>query len=118
MMKYALFAAFSLMAFNVYALEYELQFENNQVRVARVKVMTEEVLDLHRDELPQVVIALHGGTITRLESNGTTTDVHFPTGVAVFREADPPGELHRSVNHSTEPVELITIQLKTNEPST
>ena len=96
------------------ALEYEVQFENEQVSVARAKIMPNEQVGLHRDAYPQVVIALKGGTITRLEANGTTTDVKFPTGVAVFREIDPPNELHKSVNNGTEPVELIIIQLKSS----
>lgn len=97
------------------SLEYEVQFENDQVCVSRVKIMPNEEIGLHRDVYRQVVIALKGGTITRLEANGTTTDVVFPTGVSVFREIDPPNELHKSVNKGAEPVELIIMQLKTNK---
>lgn len=101
-----------LVSLSLQAFEYEVQLENEQVHVARVKIMPYEELGLHRDAYPQVVIALQGGTITRLEANGTKTDVNFPTGTAVFREVDPPKELHTSVNNSETPVELIIIQLK------
>jgi hypothetical protein len=57
-------------------------------------------------------VALEGGVIERLEANGEITPVDFPKGEAVFREADPPGELHRSVSRSPLPIELIIIQLK------
>ncbi len=67
---------------------------------------------MHRDAYPQVVVALQGGVITRLEADGSTVDVNFPTGKAVFREIDPPDQLHRSINNSSAPVELIVIQLK------
>ena len=93
-------------------MEYEVQFENDQVHVAKAKMMANEEVGLHRDVYPQVVIALKGGTITRLESDGRVTDVEFPTGTPVFRKPDPENELHRSVNNSSDAVELIIIQLK------
>ncbi len=94
------------------ALEYELQFENDQIAVSKIKIMPKEEIGLHRDVLPQIVIALKGGTITRLEADGSETDVHFPTGKAVYRGIDPENELHKSVNKGSEPVEIISIQLK------
>jgi hypothetical protein len=96
----------------IQALEYELQFENDQVCVARVKIFPYEELALHRDAYPQVVVALKGGTITRFEADGRIVDVVFPTGTAVFRPMDPENQLHRSLNNSDEDLELIVVQLK------
>lgn len=110
-MKYA-FLGTLLLSATAHGLDYEVQFENDQVHVSRLRVMPHEEIGSHRDELPKVVVALKGGIITRLESNGTTTEVNFPTGIAVFREADPPNDFHKAVNKSSEPIELITIQLK------
>lgn len=87
------------------AFEYEVQLENDLVCVASAKIMPYEEIGLHRDV---------GGVITRLEANGTTTYVEFPTGVAVFREADACDGLHRSVNNSPESIELTIIHLKAN----
>ena len=101
-----------LLSFSIQAIEYEVQFENEKVHVARAKIMPYEVVGLHRDAYTQVVIALQGGTITRLEADGTTTDVNFPTATAVFTEVDPPNEFHNSVNNTSDPIELIIIQLK------
>lgn len=106
----AIFVCF--LALEGHALEYEKQFENEQVCVAKVKIFPQEEIGLHRDVYPQVVIALKGGIITRLEADGRITDVSFPTGVAVYREADPENGLHKSVNYSSEEVEIISIQLK------
>lgn len=111
-MKCIFFGAACLLSFGLQALEYEVQFESDQICVAKAKIMPNEEIGLHRDVYPQVVVAPKGGTITRLEANGTTIDVVFPTGVAVFREMDPPEELHRSVNNGSEPVELMIVQLK------
>jgi hypothetical protein len=93
-------------------LEYEKLFENEKVCVIRVKLMPGEEVGLHRDEYPAVVIALQGGTITRFEANGTTTDVIFPTHIPIYRPIDPIDELHRSVNKSSESIELIITQVK------
>lgn len=94
------------------ALEYEVHFENDQVCVSRVVIEPKEEIGLHRDALPQIVIGLRGGTITRLESDGREIDVKFPTGKAVYRPIDPEDELHKSVNKSDEPIEIMIIQLK------
>lgn len=96
----------------VHALEYEVQFENDQVCVSRVLIEPKEEIGLHRDALPQIVIGLHGGTITRLESDGREVDIEFPTGKAVYRPVDPEDELHKSVNKSDAPVEIIIVQIK------
>ena len=94
------------------ALEYEVQLDNDHVTVGKATILPHEEIGLHRDAYPQVVVALKGGTITRLEADGTKIDVQFPTGKAVYRQPDPIDELHRSVNDSSETVELIIVQLK------
>ncbi len=113
-MKYLLMGIVFLQPIVSHAFEYEIQLENDLVCIATAKIMPYEEIGLHRDVYPEVVIASKGGMITRLEANGTTTDVKFPTGVAVFREADPCDELHQSVNNSPESIELMIIQLKAN----
>ena len=94
------------------AMEYEIQFDNEQVAVSRIVLAPKEELGLHRDHLPQIVIALKGGTITRIEADGREVDIEFPTGKAVYRPIDPEGEYHKSVNNSEEPIEAIIVQLK------
>lgn len=111
-MKYLLLTLVCLISFKVDALEYEMQFENEVVSVARAKILPHEEIGLHRDAYPQVVVALEGGIITRLEADGSRIDVNFPTGKAVFRNMDPPNQLHKSINDSDNPIELIIIQLK------
>lgn len=96
----------------VQGLQYEVQFENDQVCVSRVVIEPNEEIGLHRDALPQIVVALRGGTITRLEADGREVDVEFPTGKAIYRPVDPLNELHKSVNRSNTPVEIIITQMK------
>ena len=94
------------------ALQYEVQLDNDQVCVSRVVIEPKEEIGLHRDALPQIVVGVRGGTIIRLEADGREVDVQFPTGKAVYRPVDPENELHKSVNRSDVPVEIIIIQIK------
>lgn len=111
-MKRLCLSLFCLCSMEGQALEYKIVHENDSVSIAQAKIMPYEEIGLHRDAYPQIVIALQGGVITRLEADGSTVDVHFPTGQAVSRDVDPPDQLHKSVNNSENPVELIIIQLK------
>ncbi len=93
-------------------MEYHNQFENDKVSVSYFKIMPQEETGLHYDIHPQIVIALSGGIITRLEADGSTTDVEFPTGKSVYRPAEAPDKIHKSVNRTSHPIELIIVQLK------
>jgi hypothetical protein len=114
-MKKTLIAVACLLSLKASAVEAEVQFENDQVRILSVKIAAHEEIGEHRDDFPQVVMSFKGGTITRLEADGSKTEVHFPKGEAVYREADPIGEMHRSVNATCKAIELIIVQLK-NQP--
>ncbi len=93
-------------------MKYEALFENNQISLSKVTIMAHEEIGWHRDAYPEIVIAIRGGTITRVEENGTIIDVTFPTGIAVHRKADPINELHRSINKGSEDLELIVLAIK------
>ena len=112
-MKKILIAPFLALSLNANAMESEVRFENDQVRIIGVKIQAHEEIGLHRDEYPHVVMSIKGGTITRFEADGSKTEVHFPKGEAVFREADPAGEMHSSANNTCKPIELVIVELKT-----
>ncbi len=112
-MRKALVAAACVSILQAYAVEAEVQFENDHVRALTVKVLAHEEIGWHRDDCPRVLVSFKGGTITRIEADGSRVEVHLPKGEAVFLAADPDGELHRSVNNTCKPIELIVIQLKT-----
>lgn len=101
-----------LIPFIAQALEVEKQFENEKISVLKVRLEAGEEIGLHRDEYPRVVIGLQGGTIHRIEQAGTCNEIVFPTGKAVFLEADPVGEQHRAVNKTDQAIEVIVVQLK------
>lgn len=95
-----------------YSFDYEVRFENENVRIEWAYVYPYEEIELHRDDYQHLVIAVQGGTITRIEEDGTIELVDFPTGMLVVRQIDPPGQYHRSYNDSPNPVELTIIQIK------
>lgn len=103
------------LALQLNGLEYVQQFENDQVVVGKVVIAPYEEIGLHCDVHSHLVIGIKGGTITRIEPDGSLTDVVFPTGETVFRKAD--FVEHRSVNNSAESIELIIIQLKNGNVS-
>lgn len=111
-MKRLCLSLLCLYSIEVQSLEYKILHENDSVSIAQAKIMPYEEIGLHRDAYPQIVVALQGGVITRLEADGSMVEVNFPTGQAVSRDIDPPDQLHKSINKSANPVELIIIQLK------
>jgi hypothetical protein len=111
-MKYLCLSLLAFYSINAYSFENKILHDNDSVSISQIKIMPYEEIGLHRDAYPQIVIAIQGGTITRLEADGTKVNVDFPTGQVVSRKVDPPDQFHRSVNSSINPIELIVIQLK------
>ena len=94
------------------AVEAEKQFENDQIRVMKILIQGGEEIGFNHYSNPRVAIAIQGGILTRIQEDGTCQDVVFPTGKAVFLEADQPGEQHRAINRSENPLEVIVVHLK------
>ena len=111
-MKSIFLALACIVPFATQALEVEKQFENQQICVLKILMNAGEELGFHRDERSRVVIGLQGGTITRIEQNGTCNEIVFPTGKAVFLEPDPVGEQHRAINKTDKPIEVMVVQFK------
>jgi hypothetical protein len=94
------------------ALEYTIQTDNEVVRIAKIVLAPGDEVGLHRDEYPRVVFGVKGGTFTRIEEDGSLTKVNFPTGEAIFLEADPVDQQHRGVNKSGKTIEIIVAEFK------
>lgn len=93
-------------------MEYNHYFENEQCLALSIKLDPHEETGLHYDVYPAVVIARVGGTVTRIEADGSRTYVEFPTGVPVYRPAETSDKMHRTVNEGMNPIELVIVQLK------
>lgn len=88
------------------------QFENEHVRVWKTVIMPHQPLKMHRHDCARVVVGLKGGSLTKIEETGETSELAFETGKAYWLNEDPPNTLHGDVNESNEPIEVIVIEIK------
>lgn len=98
----------------ILSIQYEVTLDNHLVHIAKVRIEPKEEIGLHYDQYPQIIFALKGGIITRLESDGSTVDVTFPTGQMIYRPAESPDKMHKSINNQSEDIEFFLIQIKNN----
>lgn len=94
------------------------QFENEHVRVWKTVIMPHQPLKMHRHDCARVVVGLKGGTLTKIEETGETSNLNFDSGVAYWLTEDPPGTLHGDINESDEPIEVMVIELKSLDKRT
>eukprot|EP00958_Prasinococcus_capsulatus_P007491 scaffold699_cov385-Prasinococcus_capsulatus_cf.AAC.36 len=65
------------------AMSRELMFENDFAVCWRTTIAPDNPLKMHRHERCRVVVALQGGTLTKTEDTGETSELVFETGTAV-----------------------------------
>ena len=91
----------------------EPQFENEHVSVWKSIIMPNQPLALHRHDFGRTIVALKGGTLDVVDGKGETMKkMTWETGKAYWLGADPPGEMHGDMNRTTEPIEVIVVQLR------
>jgi beta-alanine degradation protein BauB len=90
----------------------EPQFENQHVRVWKSIIMPKQPLSMHRHEHPRALIALKGGTLDIVQKSGESERVVWETGKAYWLTEDKPGTTHADVNNSSEPIEVIVVELQ------
>src|SRR5262245_41460750 len=88
------------------------QFENEHVRVWKTVIMPHQPLKMHRHDCARVVVGLKGGSLTKIEETGETSELVFETGKAYWLNEDPPNSLHGDINESNEPIEVMVIEIK------
>lgn len=88
------------------------QFENEHVRVWRTVIMPHQPLKMHRHDCARVIVGLKGGSLTKIEETGETSQLVFDTGKAYWLNEDPPNVLHGDINESDEPIEVMIIEIK------
>ena len=88
------------------------QFDNNRAVSWKSIIPPHTESTLHRHDRYRTVIAIVGGDLTLVAANGTKTVVHYETGKAYWQTPMPPGEMHKDVNETANPLELIVIEVK------
>jgi len=61
----------------------------------------------------RALIALTGGDLKVVDSTGKTLNTyHWERGKAYWLDADPPGQMHADVNDTSNPIEVIVVELR------
>ena len=91
----------------------EPQFENAHMKVWKSIIMPKQPLTLHRHEKGRALIALKGGQLKVVDKNGAAIHTYdWESGKAYWLDADPPGQMHGDLNDTSNPIEVIVVELK------
>jgi beta-alanine degradation protein BauB len=95
----------------------EPQFENEHVKVWKSIIMPKQPLALHRHDHGRALIALTDGRLNVVDKSGKTLDTYnWEKGKAYWLGVDPPGQQHGDVNDTGQPIEVIVVELKKDQP--
>ena len=92
---------------------WKVEFENDQVRVLRVKIGPHGKLGMH-DHPANVLITLTDGHVKDIFPDGKTAEREFKAGQATWRDAVK----HANENLGDKPTESILIELKAKSGAT
>jgi quercetin dioxygenase-like cupin family protein len=87
---------------------YKVEFENDQVRVLRVKIEGHAVVPMHEHSLNRVTIYLTDQDFTAKDSTGKTTTAKHKAGEALWGMPIT----HTETNLSDQPFEVVVVELK------
>jgi quercetin dioxygenase-like cupin family protein len=91
----------------------EPQFENDYVRAWKSIIMPKQPLTMHRHDHGRALIALSGGQLKVVDQHGKALKTHnWERGKAYWLDADPPGQMHADRNDTSDPIEVIVVELK------
>ena len=88
------------------------QLENDDVKVWKSVIAPGAPLSPHRHEHGRVLIALSGGTVDLVQSDGKTEKVVWETGKAYWLPKSPPNTMHSDINRGTSPIVVMVVELK------
>lgn len=95
----------------------EPQFENDELKVWKSIIMPNQPLTQHRHDHGRALVALTDGTLDVVNPAGKTVNTyHWKKGRAYWLGADPKGETHADVNNTKQPIEVIVVELKKDQP--
>jgi uncharacterized RmlC-like cupin family protein len=87
---------------------YKLEFENDQVRVIRVKVGPHEAIPTHAHLLNRVSVNLTDQSVKSTDSDGKVETIQHKAGDASWGGA----KTHKEENLSDKPSEMIIVEIK------
>lgn len=93
-------------------IKVEMQFENDQMKIMKIVLPSNQTVPLHRDEHNRVIVTLKGGKLKKVEQTGEVSTVDLETGKSYYLTPDVPGAMHTTTNISKNPVEIVVIEFK------
>ena len=100
-----------LLGTTLFATHREPQFENECVKVWKTTILPDQPLSMHRHDAPRVLVGLKGGILLKIENTGEKSEIIVKEGKAIWLDKDPPGSLHGDINISSEPIEVMIIEM-------
>ena len=88
------------------------QFENDRTVSWRSVIPPHTESTLHRHDRYRTVIGIVGGDLTTVSANGRKTVTHYETGSAYWQAPMAAGEMHKDVNDTDKPIELVVVEMK------
>jgi len=88
------------------------QFENERAVSWKSIIPPHTESTLHRHDRYRTVIAIVGGDLTLIGTDGKKTVVKYETGKAYWAAPMPPGEIHKDANETGKTIELIVVENK------
>jgi hypothetical protein len=88
------------------------QFENDDVKVWKARVMPNAPLTMHTHEHPRVIVALSGGTMKIVNETGPSETQQWETGKAYWLSAEEGKKRHADANEGDKPIEVMVVELK------
>ena len=88
------------------------QFENDRAVSWKSVIPPHTESTLHRHDRFRTVIGIVGGDLTTVDPAGKKTVTHYETGKAYWQEPMPAGAMHKDVNETGKPIELVVVEMK------
>lgn len=88
------------------------QFDNDRAISWKSVIPPHTESTPHRHDRYRTVIAIVGGDLTTTDPQGRKTVTHYETGRSYWQEPMPAGAMHKDVNETGHPIELVVVELK------
>jgi hypothetical protein len=88
------------------------QFENDRAVSWRSVIPPHTESTLHRHDRYRTIIGIVGGDLTTVSADGRKTVTRYETGNAYWQAPMAPGEMHKDVNETDRPIELVVVEMK------
>jgi hypothetical protein len=94
------------------AMERIPQFDNDRAVSWKSVIPPHTESTLHRHDRYRAIVAIVGGDLKTVSASGDVAVTHYETGKAYWQQPMPAGSMHKDVNDTDRPIELIVVELK------